>query len=114
MGEHRDALKELHATGMEIREHIGDVYAAYSALHKAALSDGVLSAKVKELMALAVGMATQCEGCIASHARGAARQGATEAEVAETIGVAIQMMGGPGTVRGPEAWRAYKEFADVQ
>ncbi len=112
MGEYRDAMKDLHATGMEIREHIGDVYTGYSAMHKAALSDGALSAKTKELMALAIGMADHCEGCIASHARGAARRGATPAEVAETIGVVIQMTGGPGTVYGPKAWNAYHEFAE--
>jgi alkylhydroperoxidase/carboxymuconolactone decarboxylase family protein YurZ len=52
----------------------------------------------------------QCDGCIAAHARGAARRGATEAEVAETIGVAILMNGGPATVYGPRAFAAFKDF----
>ena len=43
---------------------------------------------------------------------GAARAGATPEEVAETIGVNIQMGGGPATIYGPRAWQAYKEFAD--
>ena len=111
---YHDLLRDINEPTKQLREHIGDVYAGFAQMHRASLAAGALSTKIKELIALAIGIAEECDGCIASHARGAARQGATEAEVAETIGVAIQMMGGPGTVRGPEAWRAYKEFADVQ
>jgi alkylhydroperoxidase/carboxymuconolactone decarboxylase family protein YurZ len=50
---------------------------------------------------------------MASHARGAARSGASEAEVAEALGVSIQMMGGPGTVYAPRAFAAFREFAQV-
>lgn len=53
--------------------------------------------------ALDISIATHCDGCIASHARGAALAGATPEQVAETIGVAILMAGGPGTVYGPRA-----------
>ena len=41
---------------------------------------------------------------------GAARRGATTEEVAEMIGVAISMNGGPGTVWGPRALAAFQEF----
>jgi alkylhydroperoxidase/carboxymuconolactone decarboxylase family protein YurZ len=53
----------------------------------------------------------ECDGCIASHARAAARRGATSQEVAEAMGVAILMNGGPATVWGPRAYAAYEEFA---
>lgn len=55
-------------------------------------------------------MSKQCDGCIASHARGAARAGATLEEAAEAIGVAILMNGGPATVYGPRAYAAFSEF----
>lgn len=80
-------------------------------MNKAALAQGALDTKTKELIALAIAVAKQCDGCIASHARGAARQGASEEEVAEAIGVAVLMDGGPGTVHGPRALAAFKEFA---
>jgi AhpD family alkylhydroperoxidase len=111
MGHNRDLLKELHTSGADLRTYIGGIYDGYSAMHKAALGDGALSAKTKELIALGIAIGDHCDGCIASHARGAARRGATPEEVAEAIGVAIQMTGGPGTVYGPRAWEAYKEFA---
>ncbi len=112
MGQHREAMKTLHAQARDLREQIGEVYDAYSSLHRAALGDGALSAKTKELIALGIAISDHCDGCIDSHARGAARRGATPDEVAEAIGVAIQMTGGPGTVYGPRAWEAYKEFAE--
>jgi AhpD family alkylhydroperoxidase len=68
---------------------------------------------VKELMALAISVVKQCDGCIANHARAAAKQGATAEEVAETLGVALLMAGGPATVYGPRAWEAFHEFAGI-
>ena len=108
---YHDLLRSFHEPATQLREHIGDVYAGFSQMHRAALSDGALSARAKELIALGIAIGQQCDGCIASHARGAARRGATSAEVAETVGVAILMTGGPGTVYGPRAWEAFREFA---
>jgi AhpD family alkylhydroperoxidase len=65
-------------------------------------------------MALGISVANQCDGCIASHAKGASRAGATRAEAAESIGVAIMLGGGPATVYGPRAYDAFCEFADAR
>jgi AhpD family alkylhydroperoxidase len=94
-----------------LRTQIPTVFDGYAALSSAAMSDGVLDAKTKELIALAIAVTRQCDGCIASHARGSARRGATAAEVAEALGVAILMNGGPGTVHAPRAFTAFQEFA---
>lgn len=110
MSHGKQVLADLREPSKNLRSKIGDVYAGFAATHKAALADGVLDMKTKELMALAVSIATKCDGCIASHARGAARAGATPDEVAETIGVAILMAGGPATVYGPRALEAFMEF----
>ena len=72
---------------------------------------GVLPARFREVIALAIAVTTECDGCIAAHPRGAARQGATAREVAEALGVAIAMNGGPGTVRAPRAYVGFREFA---
>jgi AhpD family alkylhydroperoxidase len=113
MGYYRDMLKEIHEETRDLRKHIDDVYGGFGAMHRAAYADGALSAKTKELIALAIAIHDHCDGCIASHARGAARHGATPEEVAEMIGVTIQMGGGPNTIYGPRAWAAYKEFAEL-
>lgn len=103
-------LDGLRGPSTALRTAIPDVYAGFSATHRAALEGGAVDARTKELIALGISVAQQCDGCIASHARGAAMKGATPDEVAETIGVAILMAGGPGTVYGPRAYDAFLEF----
>ena len=93
-----------------LRRAIPGVMSAYSALSAAAMADGALPAKTKELIALAVAITRECDGCVAAHARGAARRGASTEAVTEMIGVAISMTGGPGTVWGPRALAAFQEF----
>lgn len=107
----RGTLQDLAPLGRELRKLIPGVYEGFGALHSAAFTDGALDRKTKELLALAIAIAVRCDGCIASHARGAAVNNATESEVAEAIGVAISMSGGPGTVYGPRALAAYRSFA---
>jgi len=109
---HKEILDGLRQPVRGLREQIPAVFESYGALAGAALGDGTLDAKTKELIALAIAVTRQCDGCIASHARSAARRGATTAEVAEALGVAILMNGGPGTVHAPRAYEAFLEFAE--
>jgi AhpD family alkylhydroperoxidase len=109
-----DVRKDLAEPAKRLREGIPDVIESYATMQQAVMTDGALPAKVKELMALAIGATKECDGCIAAHSLGAARQNATEAEVAETMGVVVLMNGGPGTVWGARALAAYREFADRQ
>ena len=111
MASARENQKELIGLGRRLREAIPDVYAGYAQLHSASMGDGALPARFKELIALAISVTQECDGCVVAHARAAARRGATAQEVAETMGVAILMNGGPGTVYGPRAYAAFEEFA---
>ncbi|HEX4865743.1 MAG TPA: carboxymuconolactone decarboxylase family protein [Acidimicrobiales bacterium] len=106
-----EVLGELREPVHELREHIPDVIGAYAVMQRAVMTDGALPAKTKELIALAIAVTRECDGCIASHARGAARRGASEVEVAEALGVAVLMNGGPGTVWAPRALAAFRELA---
>ena len=110
--EYQDLLQGLAASNRSLREHIPEVFHGYAAMSGAAMADGAFPRKVKELIALAMGVTARCDGCIASHARGAAKNGATRQEVAETLGIAVMMNGGPGTVYVARAWDAYLEFAE--
>jgi AhpD family alkylhydroperoxidase len=112
MGHYHDVLAEIQDPYHEVQEVVPGVASGYAEMHKAAMGEGELPAKVKELIALAIAITRECDGCIASHARGAARRGASAAEVAEMVGVAIMMNGGPGTVWGPRALAAFHEFAE--
>ena len=105
--------QELREPARALRRAIPEVYEGYRQMHSAAYAPGALDAKVKELIALAIAVSKECDGCIASHARGAVRVGAKPEEVAEALGVAIAMNGGPGTVYGPRAFAAFQEFAQA-
>lgn len=109
-----EVLAGLRTPSRNLRRLIPDVYAGFVQTSKAAMAPGAVDAKTKELIALAIAVTRQCDGCIASHARGAAQSGATEQEVAEALGVAIFMNGGPGTVYAPRALAAFHEFAPAQ
>ena len=84
---------------------------AYKGLMDEASKDGALDAKTKELMALAIGIALRCEGCMVYHVRAAIKHGASREEVAEAISVAVEMGGGPGAVYGAEALQAFDQLA---
>lgn len=103
-------LARLSPEHRALRQLIPDVYRAFAAIGDAALVDGALSGKVKELMAMTIGIVQGCDGCIASHAKAAARAGATKQEAAEAIGVSILMHGGPATIHGARAFSAFCEF----
>jgi len=110
MGHWHDVQTDLRGPARDLREHIPETYKGFAQLHAASMAEGALSARMKELVALAIAVADRCDGCIASHARGSVRTGATPEEVAETLGVTIMMGGGPSTVYAPRAWEAYLEF----
>lgn len=111
-GHGKDVLDGLSPLHRALRRAIPDVYQGFGDLHRASFAPGVLDVKTKELIALAIGVVEGCDGCIASHAQGAARAGATRQEAAEAIGVTFLMKGGPATIYGPRAYSAFCEFTD--
>ena len=82
----------------------------FAKLHREAVADGVLSRKIKELIALGISISVACDGCILAHVHDALREGATREEIVETIGVAVVMGGGPALFTGAEALAAVDQF----
>jgi AhpD family alkylhydroperoxidase len=87
-----------------------DTMAGFVQMHKASSTDGALTAKMKELIALSIAITVRCDGCIAFHVHDAVETGATHEEIVEAIGVAILMGGGPAVVYGSQALEALKQF----
>lgn len=105
-------LRDLREPTIALRRRIPEAFRAFLDLSDAAMADGALPARYKELIALALAVSEHCEGCIAYHARGAARRGATEPEVAEALAVTILLGGGPAASDyAPRALEAFREFA---
>ena len=101
-----EAISNYRAVAPEVAQ-------AFSALASAASGPGVLDMKTKELIALAIGIAGRCDGCIGFHTAAAIKHGATRDEVLETIGMAIYMGGGPSYVYGAQALEAYDQLAEA-
>ena len=110
-GHYHDVLADLRAPTRDLRQRSKDVWAGFGQLHAGAMAEGALPVRTKELIALAIAVTRECDGCVTAHARSAVRRGVTAEEVAEAMGVAIAMNGGPGTVWAPRAYAAFEEFA---
>ena len=82
----------------------------FADLHKESVAEAALSTKVKELIALGIGVAVRCDGCISFHVHDALKAGATRAEITEVLGVAIMMGGGPAAMYACDAFDALDQF----
>jgi len=109
--EYLDRLKKLAA---KLSTEIPGPMSGCGKLHKEAVSEGSLSAKMKELIALAIAISIRCEGCISFHICDAIKAGASRKEIMETIGVAIFMGGEPSVIYGAEALDALEQFEQAE
>lgn len=73
---------------------------AFTAFDKAAMAEGAIPKKYKELMALAVALTTQCVYCLEIHRKAALRAGATEEELTEVALVAAALRAGAAMTHG--------------
>jgi len=75
-------------------------------------SDGPIDFKTKEYVTLGIAVAQGCESCIVLHIKALVRTGATREEVADVLGMTIQMGGGPAMMYAAKALECYDEFCD--
>src|SRR6266481_1860041 len=80
-----------------------DAMKAFWAFDKAAVAEGVIPVKYKELIAIAVALTTQCPYCIDIHSGNARKAGATEAEIAEAAVVAASLRAGAAITHATHA-----------
>ena len=101
-----------HLNGLIAKHHpqLPGVMNRFGQLHTETMKSGVLDTKQKELIALGIAIAVRCDGCISSHVYQSLSNGVTPEEIAETVGVAILMGGGPAVVYGMQALEAVEQF----
>jgi AhpD family alkylhydroperoxidase len=107
-----ELTQDISSSLAQLRKTQPDVMKAFSEMGKAAMAEGTLDPKTKELIALAVGVSSRCDGCIGFHTRTLAKMGATIEEVHDALGVAIYMGGGPVAMYAANAVAAFKEFSE--
>jgi AhpD family alkylhydroperoxidase len=105
-----ELTKRISGDIRKLRKDIPDTMQAFSALAQAATRDGALDRKTKELIALALGVAARCDGCIGFHTEALVKLGATRQEVEETLGMAVYMGGGPSLMYAADAIAASEQF----
>jgi AhpD family alkylhydroperoxidase len=77
-----------------------EAFKAFVAFDQAAVKDGAVPVKYKELIAVAVALTTQCPYCIEIHTKNARRAGANDQELAETTLVAAALRAGGAMTHG--------------
>ena len=83
----------------------------FGQLAKAAMAEGAISSKNKELMALAIGITQHCSGCVAFHVKALLKLGCTREELEEMLTICVYMGGGPALMYSAEALKAWDTLA---
>jgi AhpD family alkylhydroperoxidase len=89
-------LKEMNRLAPKLME-------TFWAFDKAAVAEGVIPVKYKELIAVAVALTTQCPYCIDIHSGNARKAGATDVELAEAGMVAASLRAGAAVTHAAHA-----------
>src|SRR5262252_10800989 len=90
----------------QVGELVPETMQAFKVFDQAALADGAIPKKYKELMAIAVALTTQCPYCIEVHRKAAISAGATDADLAETVFVAGALRAGAAVTHGTHLFPA--------
>ncbi len=106
--------REISGNVSQLRTSQPEVMQSFNAMGKAALAPGAIDAKTKELIALGIGVAARCDGCIGFHTQALARLGATLSEVHETLAIAVYMGGGQSLMYAANAVAAFDQVAPEQ
>jgi AhpD family alkylhydroperoxidase len=97
-----DRIEEIRKTRKEANSKLlslkSKVYERFLQMEEATYSDGALAKKHKELIAIGISVAVDCESCMEWHITQAAAAGASMREVLEAVEVGIEFGGGPATV----------------
>lgn len=79
-----------------------DAWKKFQDFNEAAMGEGVIPVKYKELIALGVALTTQCSYCLEIHRKSAEKAGATQEEIAETVMVASALRAGGAVTHGTQ------------
>ena len=109
--DYRALTRRVSADLASLRNGAPATLKSFNELGRAALADGTLDRKTKELIALALGVAAHCDACIGFHVQALVSLGATRQELDETLGVAVYMGGGPSLMYAANAVGAFEELS---
>jgi len=109
--DHIGLVQNINENLVSLRKAQPDAMQAFGQLARAAMTEGAISAKHKELMALAIGITQHCSGCIGFHVKALHKLQCTRAELEEMLSVCVYMGGGPALMYTAEALKAWDTMA---
>jgi AhpD family alkylhydroperoxidase len=108
---YQNIMTDISSSLVKLRQEMPEVMNGFTAMAKGATTEGALDKKTKELIALAIGIAARCDGCIGFHVQALIKLGVTREELLETLAMTIYMGGGPSLMYAAEALRAFEELS---
>ncbi|NMM18408.1 MAG: carboxymuconolactone decarboxylase family protein [Rhodoferax sp.] len=109
--DHTGLIQNINESLAPLRKAQPEAMQGFGQLARAAMAEGVVSAKHKELMALAIGITQHCSGCIGFHVKALLKLDCTRAELEEMLSVCVYMGGGPALMYAAEAIKAWDVMA---
>ncbi|BCG63502.1 MAG: hypothetical protein methR_P1221 [Methyloprofundus sp.] len=111
MGRMGELLEQAGTTRKRLLEQYpSETQSFLNFLHKT--DAGVaISQRQKELINVALAVASQCDRCIAAHVKSAVKRGASQDEIVEARSMAVIMHGGPAYMYMSSLFEALDEFS---
>ena len=107
--DYKQITKDISGSLAKLRAEAPEMMKGFSDLAAAATKDGALDKKTKELIALALGVAARCDGCLGFHTQALVRLGAKKQEIVETLGMATYMGGVPSLMYAADALTGFEQ-----
>ena len=105
--EHAALIQNINANLGGLRKSQSEAMLGFGQLARASMAEGAISAKHKELMALAIGITQHCSGCVGFHIKALIRLNCTRQELEEMLSICVYMGGGPALMYCAEAMAAF-------
>jgi AhpD family alkylhydroperoxidase len=112
--DHVGLIQNINENLAPFRKSQSEAMFGFCQLAKAAMAEGAVSTKNKELIALAIGITQHCSGCIGFHVKALRRLGCTKPELEEMLAVCVYMGGGPALMYTAEALKAWDMMGATQ
>jgi AhpD family alkylhydroperoxidase len=108
---HTDLMQDINTSLAPFRKAQPNAMAGFAQLAKAAITDGAISAKHKELIAVSIAVTQGCSGCIGFHVKALVQLGCTRGELEEMLAVCVYMGGGPALMYSAEVIAAWDKLS---
>jgi AhpD family alkylhydroperoxidase len=109
--DHATLVQHINQNLGPFRKSQSEAMQGFAQLAKASMQEGAISAKHKELIALAIGITQRCSGCVGFHVKALVKLGCTRPELEEMLTICVYMGGGPALMYAAEALQAWDDFS---